>query len=111
MTAKHRCLNKLADQYNYTYHHSIRRKCIIAHYSAVIEKIETNSKTAKSKVNDRVIIINNKNLWTNPGTCKNKDLNIENIIESSSEEVLLSKEVLLIKLYMSYHQESDSYIR
>ena len=35
-------LNKLVDQYNNTYYHSIGRKPINAGYSAVTEKIETN---------------------------------------------------------------------
>ena len=53
-------LNELVDQYKYTYRHSICRKSIIASYPALIEKNETNSKSPKSKVNDRVRINNNK---------------------------------------------------
>ena len=37
-------LNKSADQYNNTYHHSINKKLINADYSASNEKIETNPK-------------------------------------------------------------------
>ena len=37
-------LNKLADQYNNTYHHFINKKPINADYSALTEKIETNTK-------------------------------------------------------------------
>ena len=49
-------LNKLEDQYNNTYHHSINKKPINADYSALTEKIETNSKAPKFKVNHRVRI-------------------------------------------------------
>ena len=41
------CLSKLVDQYNNTYHHSINKKAIDADYSALTEKIETNSKAPK----------------------------------------------------------------
>ena len=40
-------LNKLVDQYNNTFHHSINTKPINAEYSALIEKIETNPKILK----------------------------------------------------------------
>ena len=36
-------LNKLADQYNNTYHHSINKKPINADHSALTEKIETKN--------------------------------------------------------------------
>ena len=51
-------LNKLVDQYSKTYHHSINKKPIHVDYSDLIEKIETNNKALKFKVNDRVIITN-----------------------------------------------------
>ena len=44
-------LNKLVDRYNNTCHHSIGRKPINSDYSAFTEKIETNSKAPKFKVN------------------------------------------------------------
>ena len=44
---------KLEQQYNNTYHHSIKKKPINADYSALTEKTETNSKAPKSKTNDR----------------------------------------------------------
>ena len=44
-------LNKLVDQYNNTYHHSINKKYINADYSALTEKIETDHKAPKFKVN------------------------------------------------------------
>ena len=50
-------MNKLVDQYNNTYHHSINKNPINAAYSALTEKIETNSKAPKFRVNDRVRII------------------------------------------------------
>ena len=46
-------LNKLIDQYNYTYHYSINKRPINPDYSALTEKIETNSKAPKFKVNDK----------------------------------------------------------
>ena len=49
-------LNKLVDQYSNTYHHSINKKPISADYSALTEKIETNHKALKFKVNDKVRI-------------------------------------------------------
>ena len=93
-------LNKLVDQYNNTYHHSISKKPINADYSALTKKIETYSKDPKVKVNDRVRITNYKNtfskvytenwsreifttdsvLKTNPCTYKIKDLNGEKVI-------------------------------
>ena len=45
--------NKLVDQCNNTYHHSLGKKAINAGYSAFTEKVETNSKAPKFKVNDK----------------------------------------------------------
>ena len=45
-------LNKLVDQYSNTFHHSINKKRINAYYPALNEKIETNLKAPKVKVND-----------------------------------------------------------
>ena len=90
-------LNKLVDQYNNTYHHSVSKKPINTHYSAFTEKIETNPKALKFKVNDRVRITNHKNMFstgcngnlsrkvliinsvlkTNPWTYKIKDFNFD----------------------------------
>ena len=50
--------NELLDQYNNTYHHSINKKPIKADYSALTQKIETDSKAPKIRVIDRVIITN-----------------------------------------------------
>ena len=102
-------LNKLADQYNNTYHHSINKIPIKADYSAFTEKIETHSKAPKFKVNDRVRITKYKNIFSkiytenwsreifiidsvlknNPWTYKIKDLNGEKIMESFHEKELL----------------------
>ena len=46
-------LNKLVDQYNNTYHYFIGEKPINANYSTLTEKVETNPKAPKFKVNDR----------------------------------------------------------
>ena len=40
-------MNKLVDQYNNSYHHSINKKSINADYSTLTEKIETNLKVPK----------------------------------------------------------------
>ena len=105
-------LNKLVDQYNNTYHHYINKKPINADYSALTEKIETNPKAPKFKVNDRVRIIIHKNIFckgytenlsreifiidsvlkTSPWTYKIKDLNGEKIMGSfHKKELLLSR--------------------
>ena len=55
-------MNKLVDQYNNTYHHSIDKKPIRADYSALTEKIAANPKAPKFKVNDRVRITKYKNI-------------------------------------------------
>ena len=91
-------LNKLVDQYNNIYHHSINKKPINADYSALTEKIETNSKAPKFKVNDKLRITKYKNIFskgytenwsrevfiidsvlkTNPWAYEIKDLNRKN---------------------------------
>ena len=43
-------LNKLVDQYNNTYHHSIDKKRINADFSVLTEKIETNLKALSLKL-------------------------------------------------------------
>ena len=48
--------NKLVNQYNNTYHDTINKKPINADYSTLTEKLETNSKVPKFKVNGRVRI-------------------------------------------------------
>ena len=57
-------MNRLVDQYNNTYHHSIGKKPINAGYSALTEKIETNPKVPKIKVNDRVRITKYKKVFS-----------------------------------------------
>ena len=47
-------LNKLVNQYNNTYHHSIGKRIVSADYSALTENIDTNPKALKFKVNDRI---------------------------------------------------------
>ena len=44
-------LNKLLDQYNNTYHHSVSKKPVNADYFALTERIETSIKAPKFKVN------------------------------------------------------------
>ena len=57
-------LNKLVDQYNNAYHHSINKKTINATYCALTEEIEMNSKAPKFKVNDRVRTAKYKNIFS-----------------------------------------------
>ena len=57
-------LNKLVDQYNNTSHYSITKKPINADQSAFTEKIETNHKAPKFKVNDRVRITKYQNSFS-----------------------------------------------
>ena len=57
-------LNKLVVQYNNTYYHDIGKRPINADYSALTEKIETNHKAPKFKVNDRVRITKYKNIFS-----------------------------------------------
>ena len=49
-------LDKLVDQYNSIYHHSVNKKPINGDYSALTEKTGTNPKAPKFKVNDRVSV-------------------------------------------------------
>ena len=46
-------LNKLADQYNNTYHHFVNKNPINADHSASTENIESKPKAPKFKVNDK----------------------------------------------------------
>ena len=57
-------MNKLLGQYSNDYHHSINKKPSNADYSALTEKIETNSKAPKFTVNDRVRITKCKNIFS-----------------------------------------------
>ena len=102
-------MNKLVDQYNNTYHHSINKKPINADYSALTEKIKTNLIPLKFEVNDRVRITKYKNIFskgytknwsreifiinfvlkTNPWLYKIKDLNGEEIAGNFYEKELL----------------------
>ena len=50
------------DQYNSTFHYSINKKSVIADYSVLTKKIDTNTKAPEFKVNDRVGITNHKNI-------------------------------------------------
>ena len=49
-------LNKLLDQCNNTYHHSINKKPININYSVLTEKIESNSKANNFKEDDGIRI-------------------------------------------------------
>ena len=57
-------MNKLVDQYNNAYHHSINKKPVNADYSALNKEIDTNLKVPKFKMNDRVIITEYKNIFS-----------------------------------------------
>ena len=47
-------LNKLVEEYNISYQHSIGKNPIDADYSILSGKIETNSELSKFKVDDKV---------------------------------------------------------
>ena len=57
-------LNKLLDEYNNTYHHSIGKNPINADYSALTEEIVKNLKSPKLKVGDKVRIAKYKNIFS-----------------------------------------------
>ena len=57
-------MNKLVDQYNNNYHHSINKKPINANYSDLTEIIETNPIATKFKVDDRIGITKYKNIFS-----------------------------------------------
>ena len=80
------CLNKLVDQYNNIYHHSINKKPINADCSSLIEKIDTNPKAPKFKVNDNVQIT------------KYKDTFSKGYTENSSREIFVIDSVLKTNL-------------
>ena len=56
-------MNRLVEQYDNIYQHSISKETIDADYSSLTEKIETNSKVPKFTVNDRVRITKCKNIF------------------------------------------------
>ena len=56
-------MNKFVDQSNNTYHHAINKK-LINDYYALTDKIGTNPKAPKFKVNDQVRIPKNKNTFS-----------------------------------------------
>ena len=57
-------LDKLVDQYNNTYHHSIGKPLIDADNSNLIEKMWSIHKAPKFKVSDRVRIAKYKNIFS-----------------------------------------------
>ena len=57
-------LNELVDRLNNICHHSISKKPVNADDSDLTEKIKTNSKAPKFKVNDRVRITKYKNIFS-----------------------------------------------
>ena len=59
-------LNKLEDQYNFTYHHAITKIPINADYSVLTEKIEANPKVPKFKNWSREMFLMDSVLKTNP---------------------------------------------
>ena len=57
-------LNKLVDQYNNTYHHSINKNLLMLIILLWLKKIVTNPKAPKFKVNDRVTITLHKIIFS-----------------------------------------------
>ena len=114
-------LNKLADQYNNTYHHSTNKKTINADYSALTKKLRQilNLLSLKLMIQSKLLRIRkgytenwsreifliNSVLKTNPWICKMKDLNRKKIINFYEKELLLSI------LQMTYYPKPDRHIR
>ena len=76
-------LNKLVDQYNNIYHHSISKKPINAGYSKFTEKIETNLQAPKCKVNDRVRITKYMNSKVYTENRSRKIYNIDYVLNTN----------------------------
>ena len=114
-------MNKLVHEYN-SYSRSTGKKPADADYFALTENIETNLKSPKFKLGDRVRITKYENIFskgytenwskeiyvidsmlkTNPWPYDIKYSNREKIIGS-----LYENELLLSKLYMSYYPEPE----
>ena len=57
-------MNKLVDEYNNSYHHSIGKKHVHADYSSLTEKSELSYKTTKYTVGDGVRITKYTNIFS-----------------------------------------------
>ena len=57
-------MNKLVDEYNNSYHHSIGKKFVDTDYSALTEEIKTNPQAPKFKVGDRVRITKYQSIFS-----------------------------------------------
>ena len=86
-------LNKLVDQCDNTYNHSVNKTFITADYSLLTEKIEANSKALN--VNDRVRITKYKNVFS-----KN--------IENCSKEIFIIDAVLKTILGLKIDMEKNN---
>ena len=77
-------MNKLVDQYNNSYHHSVK-KAINADYSVLTKKMDTNSKSRKFKVNDRIRITKHKNIFSKRYTenCSREMFIIDSILKTN----------------------------
>ena len=63
-------LDKLVDEFNHTFHHSIVKTLIHANYSALSQEIEINLNAPKFKVGCRVRITKHKSIFSK---CYTKD--------------------------------------
>ena len=57
-------MNKLVDEYNNTFYHSIDKKPIDADYSALPKETETNPKSPKLRTGDRVRMAKYQNIFS-----------------------------------------------
>ena len=57
-------LNRLVDDYSFSYHRSVNKKAIDADYSAFPEEFESSHKVPKFKVADKVGITKYKNIFS-----------------------------------------------
>ena len=56
-------LNRLVDEYNYSYHRSVNKKSIYVDCSAFPEEFESSHKVPKFKVVDKIRITKYKNIF------------------------------------------------
>ena len=100
--------DKLVDEYNHSYHHSIGKRPIDADFSSLTEKIQTNSKLPKFKFGDKVRITKYSNIyrkgytrnWSKEIVLKS-NLQTSKVTYSNRDDIMLStyeKELYLSQL-------------
>ena len=79
-------MNKLVDEYNNTFYHSIDKKPIDADYSALPKETETNPKSPKLKTGDRVRMAKHQNIFSKgyTETCSKEICVIDAVLKTNS---------------------------